>query len=99
MSREARIIEAFEDSNAFARSFGYAVGPALGLLLDRYASEWRTQVACASSLDSMLVSALHLQLPQDLQSAARERAALYGYSAVADAERERQERHVAFCAS
>ncbi len=37
ISREARAIEAFEDSNAFARSFGYAVGPALGLLLDRYA--------------------------------------------------------------
>lgn len=96
ISREARIIEAFEDSNAFARSFGYAIGPALGLLLDRYATEWRTQAASAASLDSMLISALHFQLPKDLQGAASQRAALYGYSAVIAAEREREERHLAF---
>ena len=95
ISREARVIEAFEDSNAFARSFGYATGPALGILLDRYAPGWRERVASAASLDSMLVSALNFQTPQDLPRAAKERAALYGYVAVAAAEHERAGRQKA----
>ncbi len=96
ISREARIIEAFEDSNALARSFGYAVGPALGLLLDRYAPGWRERAAQAASLDSMLISALQVQPQQDLQRAAVQRAALYGYRAVASAEHEREQRHELF---
>ena len=96
IGREARIVEAFEDSDSLARSFGYAVGPALGLLLDRYATGWRTQVASAPSLDSLLISALHVETPQDLARIDETRAALYGYSAVVAAEREREQRHQAF---
>lgn len=96
ISREARVIEAFEDSDSLARSFGYATGPALGLLLDRYANGWRARAASAASLDSMLISALHIQTPQDLHRAAKDRAVFYGYTAVANAEREREERHQAF---
>lgn len=93
VSREARGVEAFEDSNALARSFGYAVGPALGLLLDRYAPGWRKSVREADSLDSMLVAALKLQEPGDLAAAAKQRAELYGYGAVASAEAEREAMH------
>lgn len=96
ISREARFVEGFEDSTAFARSFGYAVGPALGLLLDRYAPGWRKRAASAESLDSLLISALHLKPPQDLERAATERAALYGYRAVVAAELERAERQQAY---
>jgi hypothetical protein len=96
INREARIVEAFEDSNSFARSFGYAVGPALGLLLDRYASGWRERAASAASLDSMLASALPFQPSENLQHVAMNRAALYGYGAVASAEHEREERQRAF---
>ena len=98
ISREARIVEAFEDSNAYARSFGYAIGPALGLLLDRYGPGWRTGIAKAESLDSMLVTALKFQSPRDVQRLASERAKLYGYPAVASAESEREERHRALLA-
>ncbi len=98
ISREARIVEAFEDSNAYARSFGYALGPALGLLLDRYRPGWRTGIANAESLDSMLIAALKFQPPGDVQRLARERAAFYGYSAVASAESEREERQRALLA-
>src|SRR5207253_6437674 len=45
IGRKARIVESFEDSNAFARSYGYATGPSLGLLLDRYAAGWRGRAA------------------------------------------------------
>jgi hypothetical protein len=96
ISREARAIEDFEDSNAFARSFGYAVGPALGLLLDHYAPEWRTRASSAPSLDSLLISALHVQFGRDLQRLATERAAVYGYRAVLSAEDEREQRQRAF---
>jgi hypothetical protein len=95
ISREARIVEAFENSNAYARSFGYAIGPALGLLLDRYGPGWRTGIAKAESLDSMLVAALKLQPVSDVQRLARERAEFYGYAAVASAESEREGRHQA----
>jgi hypothetical protein len=96
VSREARVVESFEDSNAFARSFGYAVGPALGLLLDRYSPGWRKGIREAESLDSMLISALKFQPPANLQSSAKERASLYGYRAVASAEKEREQSHQAF---
>ena len=97
VSREARFVESFEDSDAFARSFGYATGPALGLLLDRYAPGWRARAA-AASLDSLLTGALEVTTPPDLPAEARKRAAAYGYVAVAAAEREREERHQAVLA-
>lgn len=97
IGREARAVEAFEDSDAFARSFGYATGPALGLLLDRYADGWRERAASAS-LHSILASALGVPASEDLQREARRRAQLYGYSAVAAAEQEREERHRSFLA-
>ncbi len=97
IGREARVVESYEDSNAFARSFAYATGPALGLLLDRYAAGWRARAAGAS-LDSMLAQALRVPTPADLEQAAHARAALYGYAAVAAAEREREERHQAMLA-
>jgi hypothetical protein len=92
VSRPARLVEAFEDSEAYARSFSYATGPALGLLLDRYATGWRERAARAS-LDSMLVSALQVEASKDLKHRAQQRAALYGYPAVALAEHEREELH------
>jgi hypothetical protein len=96
VSREARIVESFEDSNAFARSFGYAVGPALGLLLDRYSAGWRKGIRQADSLDSMLIAALKFQPRENVQSSAKERADLYGYRAVASAEEAREQIHRAF---
>ena len=98
ISREARVVEAFEDSNAYARSFAYATGPALGLLLDHYQPGWRTGMAKAESLDSMLIAALKFQPPREVERLAKERAGLYGYDAVASAEGEREERHRALIA-
>jgi hypothetical protein len=95
VSRVARVVEAFEDSNAFARSFAYATGPALGLLLDRYAAGWRGRAATVS-LDSLLIAGLHVQTPGDLPRQAQLRAAQYGFRAVSRAEREREEGHRVF---
>jgi hypothetical protein len=93
ISRVARAVEAFEDGDAFARSFGYATGPALGLLLDRYAPGWRAR-APSASLDTMLAASLEMPAPvADLGQEARQHAAAYGYSAVTAAEDEREARH------
>lgn len=95
VGREARIVEAAEDNDAFARSFAYATGPALGLLLDRYAAGWRERAA-STPLDSMLVVALNIKAPPDLPAEAQKRAGYYGYGAVAAAERGREQLHEAF---
>jgi hypothetical protein len=95
MERVARRTEDFEENNAFARSFAYGTGPALGLLLDRYAAGWRAR-ALVTPLDAMLMTSLHSDGGGDLGSRSEKRAQLYGYRAVAAAEREREERHQAF---
>jgi hypothetical protein len=91
VNREARIIESLEDSDAMARSFAYATGPALGLSLDRFTQGWRTRVA-RTPMDAMLIWALKVPTPPDLKRAAEERGAFYGYPAVVRAEHEREQR-------
>src|SRR6185295_3342798 len=60
----ARIEAALRDLTAgvsapsFVRSFAYATGPALGLLLDHYAPGWRAEIAHARSLAALLAAAV-----------------------------------------
>jgi hypothetical protein len=91
IGRVARAVESFEDGDAYARSFAYATGPALGLLLDRYDSKWRARAASVP-LHSLLIAALQVKPRHGLESAAAGRAGRYGYPAVAAAEREREAR-------
>ena len=90
-------VEFFEKSDAFARSFAYGTGPALGLLLDRYAPDWRDRAA-SESLDALLIAALEVKPAPDLEQAAEARAAAYDYAAVNAAEAEREQRHQALLA-
>ncbi len=92
VNREARIVESLEDSDAFARSFAYATGPALGLMLDRFTQGWRTRLA-RTPMDAMLIWALKVPTQADLKRTVEERAAFYGYPAVVRAEQEREQRH------
>jgi hypothetical protein len=91
--RVAKDVESYDNDAQFSRTFGYAIGPPLGLLLDRYAAGWRRQIAQAPSMDDLLVAALHLQAPADLQQLAKERAGSYGYEQLAAEERAREEQH------
>jgi hypothetical protein len=83
------------DDPTFVRSFAYATGPALGLLLDRYAPAWRSQLKTGESLDVMLRNAILVpphsgQGPSILQQAFEERAAQYGGPALRAAEAARE---------
>lgn len=92
--RVSREIEAFEDRPALARSFAYATGPALGLLLDRHGpADWRKKLSKTSSLSDMLAVPVGYQVTADLAANARKRGAAYGSRAVFAAEEERAERH------
>jgi hypothetical protein len=92
MARVARSIEDFEDRTAYSRSFAYATGPALGLLLDRYAGDWRTRLTRDSDLSLVLGSALGFRPGSNLIDRAKLRADSYGFRAVAADEHDRESR-------
>jgi hypothetical protein len=103
---QARTAYAIRDLGAhlndptFVRSFAYATGPAYGLLLDQADPDWRTKLGPTSRLDLMLIAAMHLSLPADLEAAAKARASTYDEGGLRSAEvkreAERQQRLATF---
>lgn len=92
VDRVARQVDSFEDRTSFVRSFAYATGPALGLLLDRYNEGWRRTILRTGSLSAMLATTGGLPAADKWASEAPDRAADYGYRAVAGEEDERETR-------
>jgi hypothetical protein len=87
----------FERRRSYVRSMAYGTGPALGLLLDRYAAAgWRRGLTRDSRLSEMLAKAISVKPPRELETEARRRGAAYGLSDVEvqeeTRERERQAR-------
>jgi hypothetical protein len=54
--RAATLIERFEGRTTYVRSLGYGTGPALGLLLDRFAPGWRGAGPAAAADPARLLS-------------------------------------------
>lgn len=54
----------------FVRTFGYAAGPAYGLLLDDYAPDWRREVTSGSDLGAMTAAAAKVAAAEDGAAAA-----------------------------
>ena len=91
-SRVAQALRRFESRPSYARALGYGTGPALGLLLDRYASGWRNRVRQAG-VSPQLAAALKFLPPADstrLAAAATERARVYDDGTIATAEDARE---------
>lgn len=84
----ARTLNAYDQHDAFARSYAYATGPAYGLLLDDYVRNWRTSLAAWAPAD-LLVSPLRAR-PLNAPTLAR-RAERYGGPDIAAQERTRAE--------
>jgi hypothetical protein len=98
-ARVARAVEDFEDHRAFARSFAYATGPALGLLLDRFGGSWRKSMRIDTNLASLLGKALSFRAGVDVVKEAESRARRYGFQAVSEDEHSRAARTQALLAS
>jgi hypothetical protein len=75
---------------SFERSFAYVTGPAYGLLLDRYAPGWRSEIRTVRSLTALLARALGVS-PDG--GDVEQRASRYDAAALYASERERAARH------
>jgi hypothetical protein len=79
-ARVARDLADFATTRStLVRSFAYGTGPALGLLLDRFARGWRPQLRARRDLAALLRDAVSFRSPANLARAARERASDYGW--------------------
>lgn len=81
----------WDGAESFARTFAYATGPGLGLLLDDFDPDWRDRVAPDTPMFALLAEALGMtgHTPEDL--GAEGRAVPYGLGQVRQAETERAE--------
>lgn len=77
-SRIAKRVRTFESNPTYVRSFAYATGPALGLLLDRFSPGWRTDVRTTRDPARLLAAAIGFHTPKDLARVVAQRAKPYG---------------------
>jgi hypothetical protein len=92
--RVALNLERFERRPSFVRSVGYATGPALGLLLDRYAPGWRRQ-AGREPMASALARAVRFRPAADPEARAEARATRYRGGKIAAEEDAREHERAA----
>jgi hypothetical protein len=85
-ARVAKFVRDYEATPSFVRAFAYGTGPAIGVLLDRFAPDWRKSVVGERDLGMLLARAIHFQQPRDLRGTARTRANEYGWSEIDSAE-------------
>lgn len=80
--RVARKVRDFQANPTYVRSFAYATGPALGVLLDRFDPGWQRRVREVRDPARMLATSISLRLPRDLAKEANRRAHRYDYVTV-----------------
>ncbi len=80
--RVARKVRDFQANPTYVRSFAYATGPALGVLLDRFDPGWQQHMREVRDPARMLATRLALRVPRDLAREADRRARRYDYATV-----------------
>lgn len=80
--RVARKVRDFQANPTYVRSFAYATGPALGVLLDHFAPDWRRRAREVRDPARMLAASIGLRVPRDLAREADRRARRYDYATV-----------------
>lgn len=80
--RVARKVRDFQANPTYVRSFAYATGPALGVLLDRFDPGWRRRVREVRDPARMLATSIAMRVPRDLAREAERRARRYDYATV-----------------
>ncbi|HEY3052130.1 MAG TPA: hypothetical protein VGK04_01940 [Thermoanaerobaculia bacterium] len=81
----AQALSAGETSDAFARSYAYASGPAWGLLLDEFRPDWRKEIAEPKTFEQLLAKQTGKTIALD------RRAQRYGAAKLRAEERKRDE--------
>jgi len=81
-SRVAKYVRDYETTPTFVRAFAYGTGPAIGVLLDTFAPDWRNAVRTHRDIGRLLADAIRFEPPRKLATAARERAQEYGWTEV-----------------
>lgn len=81
-ARVAEFVRGYERTETFVRAFAYGTGPAVGLLLDRFAPDWKAAIRTERDLGRLLAEAIRFRPPRDLAAVARARADEYGWQEV-----------------
>jgi len=81
-ARVARYVRDYETTPTFVRAFAYATGPAIGVLLDQFAPDWRDAVRTNRDIGALLAQAIRFRRPGNLASVARARAKEYGWDEI-----------------
>ena len=81
-TRVARYVRDYEMTPTFVRAFAYGTGPALGVLLDQFAPNWRDAVLTNRDIGALLTRAIHFEHPRNLAATARARAQEYGWDEI-----------------
>src|SRR6266550_7458374 len=81
-ARVAKYVREYESTPTFVRAFAYATGPALGVLLDQFAPNWRDAVRTNRDIGALLAKSIDFKLPRNLAAVARTRAQEYGWDEV-----------------
>ncbi|MES2178870.1 MAG: hypothetical protein V4550_13495 [Gemmatimonadota bacterium] len=77
-SRVARRLREFQSTPTYVRSFAYATGPALGLLLDHFSPDWRSEIGRTKDLARLLSRAIQPRADADLARQTERIAVRYG---------------------
>ncbi len=86
IERALRNFELAESWPTLTYSFAYVSGAAYGLLLDGVKPDWRSGLRAGDDLGVLLRQSLSISLPQELKTAAQERAEAYAFEELAAAE-------------
>ena len=78
-TRVARYVRDYETTPTFVRAFAYGTGPALGVLLDQFAPNWRDAIRSNRDMGVLLAQAIQFKRPRNLVQIAQVRAREYGW--------------------
>lgn len=86
-AQAAAMLARFETRPSYVRSFAYATGPALGLLLDRVSDDWRAAVLAGAAPHALLAEALGGVIDHEPREATYDVAAIRADETARDAAR------------
>ena len=81
-ARVARYVRDYEATPTFVRAFAYGTAPALGVLLDQFAPNWRDAIRATRDMGTLLARAIRFRPPRNLAASASTRAREYGWDEV-----------------